>query len=296
MLNLKSYLPKEFLRKGRPLNEVDRWKATEFRTFLLYSGPVVLRQCLPMNFYNHFKLLFVSIYCLHSPFFFQQYNTYANQLLCIFVSQFGELYGEDQLVYNVHGLVHIANDVFKFGPLDNYSGFVFESFLGRLKRLVRRPYLPLQQIVRRISEVEQSENRSPDNNENQVLKKQHQHGPVTVDYEGYNQYEQLYVGSVCLTVNRGNNCIMSNNHIGLIRNILFANEQSEKKLVVEWFMHRESFFQNPLPSSDLYIFKVSNLAERIEVIRISDVTCKCVLLPYNDDVFISIPLNHNLLS
>ena len=39
VLNLKPCLPREFLRKGHPLMEVDRWKATEFRTFLLYTGP-----------------------------------------------------------------------------------------------------------------------------------------------------------------------------------------------------------------------------------------------------------------
>lgn len=59
----------------------------------------------------------------------------------LFVVKFAKLYGEDILVYNVHGLLHLAMDVEKFGPLDNnyYSAFMFESFLGNLKRLVRKP-------------------------------------------------------------------------------------------------------------------------------------------------------------
>jgi hypothetical protein len=56
------------------------------------------------------------------------------------------------VVYNVHGLVHLAADVETFGPLENYAAFVFESFLYRLKTLVRKPNYPLQQVIGRLPE------------------------------------------------------------------------------------------------------------------------------------------------
>lgn len=40
---LRKYVPCEFNRKPRSVFELDNWKASEFRTFLLYLGPVVLR-------------------------------------------------------------------------------------------------------------------------------------------------------------------------------------------------------------------------------------------------------------
>jgi hypothetical protein len=64
---LRSNVPCEFLRKAISLHEVDRWKASEFWLFLLYTGPVVWRDCLPSPQYQNFLLLFVGIYCLSSP-------------------------------------------------------------------------------------------------------------------------------------------------------------------------------------------------------------------------------------
>jgi len=42
LLNLKISITCEFVRIPRGLNEVLRWKAAEFRIFILYTGPVVL--------------------------------------------------------------------------------------------------------------------------------------------------------------------------------------------------------------------------------------------------------------
>lgn len=60
LLNLKSHIPSEFARKPRSLKEIDRWKATEFRQFLLYTGPVVLAEILHPNMYKNFLLLSVG--------------------------------------------------------------------------------------------------------------------------------------------------------------------------------------------------------------------------------------------
>ena len=55
-------------------------------------------------------------------------------MLCALVEQWGKLYGKDMLVYNVHGLTHLAADAMRFGPLDTFSAFPFENFLGKIKK------------------------------------------------------------------------------------------------------------------------------------------------------------------
>ena len=63
----KTHYPAEFARRPRPLSDIDRWKATEFREFLLYGGPLAICANIPDQLYQHFLLLFVAIRILASP-------------------------------------------------------------------------------------------------------------------------------------------------------------------------------------------------------------------------------------
>ena len=117
LVSFHSYIPREFPRKCRSLSEVDRWKATEFRQFILYSGVVALKKNIPDAFYKHFLHLFVGIFCLCSPIYCDTHCDYANELLLMFVNQFGDLYGKNTLVYNVHNLIYLASDARRFASL-----------------------------------------------------------------------------------------------------------------------------------------------------------------------------------
>lgn len=68
LLLLKSFITYDFSRVPRSLLEVARWKATEFRLFLLYIGPVVLKSILTVECYSHFICLHVSFRILLDPY------------------------------------------------------------------------------------------------------------------------------------------------------------------------------------------------------------------------------------
>lgn len=55
---------------------------------------------------------------------------YAEELLHLFVQHFAELHGGNTAVYNVHNVVHMADDARKYGALDFVSAFCFENCLG----------------------------------------------------------------------------------------------------------------------------------------------------------------------
>ena len=108
LVSLKGFVPSDFSRKPRALQEILCWKATEFRQFLLYTGVIVLKGILPANLYNHFVLLSSAIRILADPNLAKSHCEYAHELLIGFVKDAEKLYGKDILVYNVHGLVHIS--------------------------------------------------------------------------------------------------------------------------------------------------------------------------------------------
>jgi len=111
-----------------------------------------------------------------------------------FVRQFSHHYGEDQYVYNVHDLVHLADDVSRFGELDSYSCFPFESYLGKLKKLVRKPNYPLQQVtcIRRLSEKSVVDAELEEKNPSEgIVKKRHHNGPRINAYAEYCQFGEI---------------------------------------------------------------------------------------------------------
>lgn len=64
--------------------------------------------------------------------------------------------GQKYITHHFHGLVHIADDVSEFGPLVGCSAFKFENFLFSLKKCVRKGNRPLEQVVKRLTEISNS--------------------------------------------------------------------------------------------------------------------------------------------
>jgi hypothetical protein len=293
----RSYIPREFARKCRDLSEVDRWKATEFRQFLLVSGIVALKDKLKIEYYRHFLLLFVGIYCLANPILVVTHIDYAHECLCQFVRQAAALYGDGFIVYNVHGLTHLANDVRQFGPLDAYSAFPFENFLRQLKPLVRKPQLPLQQVVRRIKEKMHQGlfdmNRGKQLPTDGIPLKEHMQGPIPRLVHAdliVGQFQKIFLNKTCLSIFKGDNCIKIHDYLCLIVNILSIVGHDAPVLVVKKLTKVQAFFDNPFDSRHFGVFKCSDLSAVPEAFPIAEVENKMVMLPHKES-FILIPLS-----
>lgn len=191
--SLKKTAPNDFVQKPRCLKHALQWKATEYRQFLLYIGPVVLQKILREDMYLNFLTLHVAITILVSPNLILNYRDYAHSLLEHFVTSFSIIYGKEYVTYNVHNLIHLCADVRKYGPLDMFSAFRFENYMSSIKRQLRKHEKPLQQLARRYEENQTQDNPSKDEHallDNVLyLKKIHYDGPIFERLNVKHQYK-----------------------------------------------------------------------------------------------------------
>lgn len=139
-LNLaRENMPTEVHRAVRNLDSIHFWKGTEFRTILIYVGIVVLKDIVPVDEYNHFKLLScASILCSSDAYKSIVNNTaLVDNLINAYIEQYAILYGEHTISSNVHNLCHLLDDVRRFGNLNTISTYPFENYLQIIKSKLR---------------------------------------------------------------------------------------------------------------------------------------------------------------
>ena len=142
---MKPFISRDFARKPRDLSDYRHWKATEFRQFLLYTGWHVMKGILPERLFRHFTGFSVACCILVSPALSADYLQSAKDLMVYFVKEAKNIYGGGMLSYNMHAMLHIADEAGRYGSLDEVSAFRFENHLFQLKRRVRPGRHPLVQ-------------------------------------------------------------------------------------------------------------------------------------------------------
>lgn len=304
MFDFNQYIPSDFNRKHRPLTQVDRWKATECRTFLLYTGPVALKLLdgrdddleFPEALRQNFMLLSVSMTILLSPVWVTKHLPQAKELMRMFVDHYLKIFGKEEMVYNIHSCLHLPEEAELHGELDNISAFPFENFMGTLKKLIRKPELPLQQAIRRLHE--RTVILSQQDVQKRILAANHSvcHTEVRSDIQLPSQFRNVHffkkvttpVG--VLTTENGNNCIMTRRgKIVFIKNILTC----ESGVFVRGLnCNKENFYTYPHPSSNLDIYKAT-LCQQFIYVRSDSISKKMFALPTEQSEFAVFPILHS---
>jgi len=298
--SIKNNIPVEFCRKPRDLEEICRWKATELRQFLIYSGPLVLKNCLSEKCYMNFMVFHISMVILISP-NLGKYLEFAQGLLNYFVKSFQVIYGKHLISHNIHGLLHLCQDYKLFGPLDNVSCFPFENFMKTFKAMLRKHEKPLEQIVKRFKEIDINTNNNPDTyqDENPILKSQHNNGPLPNTILQGNQYKTLILTNKLITIkiDKDSDSYFGtlNNDVVKVFNIIKDLNTGQILIVGKIFTKKTLFYQNPIKSKKLNVFIVNKLSDDFKLYCINDIIKKyLVFKSYGNDCNnnIAMPILH----
>jgi len=290
MKNFRKYISEEFCRLPRSLEDVEHWKATEFRQFLLYTGPIALREKLPKMQYKHFLCLHIAIRILCSSECIR-FNGYAKSLIRYFIEKYKKIYGNEYITYNVHNLVHLCDDVLLFGKIDNFSAFKFENYMSKIKRKMKNSRYPLQQIYNRVVEDRKfrtSVNTFHLHQENDKSLTSNKNGKV-VTY-----YKQFSHDNLTISLSQRNNCVLLKNSSYMLISSIYKDENdNDTKINGKIFQNASNFTEKPsfnLAIKVIDIHEISNTS----MFSYKDIKAKCLMLPM-DNKFAVIPLLHNNL-
>jgi len=112
----------------------NHFKATEFRQLLFYTASAVLQSIINEKFYEHFMLLHFVIRLLSLQNISNSTYPWCQEALKSYINLCKELYAEQFLSYNVHGLLHIVDDAARLSPLESYSAFCYENNMPEFRK------------------------------------------------------------------------------------------------------------------------------------------------------------------
>lgn len=289
---IKSQVPQDFQRTTRSLDDISKFKATEYQFLLLYAGPVIFKKVLSEDVYKHFLLLHVGIRLLCSKDLAIQKVRHAKYCLKLFIETSKILYGKQCLVSNMHGLDHLADDVqYMNCTIPEVSAYSFENCLGRLRRLIRTGNRPLSQLCRRLSELSFAHKEKPSVPAPIKILKQ-----LPTDETNNTPIKTLEFKQSIITSKYPDNVVLlSNKNIVLIEKIYIQVGENLIKISGLQLKKKGSMFEYPLTSEHLNMWAVSKRNCRRVTVPLASVDKKMV--PFlininNTEKMYVIPLLH----
>lgn len=263
---IDAYRPKEIHRTIRSLTNFNKYKAKEFRTFLLFTGPGILLNLLDRKKYEHFMLLHVAMKKLGQ----KDYSNDVQLLLEKFVKDFKKIYGLNKITYVVHSLIHLCDDVKQNGSLQ--SAYKFENNSGKRVRTIKHGKNVAQQIKNRA--LERLTVISLPIKEPIILRKKFR---CKMKKETY--FKQIKINGIQIDHTNRNQCFLTKNK----ELYVFLYATSCEKIFckkVDSFS-KESFYKKPIDSVDLDTFFVEKiiLSAREEIIDSSCIYAKMCVVP-----------------
>lgn len=282
---LRSHCPTEFSRKPRTLEEESDFKATEYRTLLLYTGPVVFYNVLPQDQYRHFLVLHACIRVLVSNHRPDNLLEFVKGSIELWLKRSVKLYGDVFMCSNAHGLTHLVEDVRHLGqPLDEFSAFKYENEMGWVRRMSRKNNQTLQQIANRLAEYYSQNFKAPappEQTKTIIASDPHRNGPIPLDSPIDQQYNSVRFNDLYFTTRSKSKanccCLLKDGSVCLIENILTI--KGSFYFYVKRFENKRDFYKIGNPSTVFGVHECESPSLTAQLVEATLVTCKGFLMP-----------------
>lgn len=283
LISCNEFKPSEIHRKIRPLSELPRWKGTELRTFLLYTSLPVLKKFLPDKCYKHYLLFYCSVVILGSEFHCEKMIDLADEMIKSFLNLFKTIYGIEHFTSNLHNLIHLVDEVRRFGVLSKFNAYGFENKLQTIKRLVRSGNLPLNQIAKRILESQFANDTVSEKPSKKVqLCKKSNFDCKRFKKMGqiYTVFRELKVSDFHVINNKGNQWVFTRNCDIICVKYFVSFSDKSCYFYGSQIRNKESLFDVPFDSDVLFIYRATKELAPPKLYSLENMACKLFCLPY----------------
>lgn len=293
IVGFNKFKPVELHRSFRKLDYVHYWKALEFKYFLVYLSPVVLKDYLPKDAYEHFLLAFCAVTICSSN-AYTNYLDLSEQLFREYVELYVTINGEDTISSNIHNLIHIVDDVKKFGILSNLNAYAFENILMVIKNLVRSGNIPLPQVAKRLSEKSSAD----------MVKK-----PIIIypqlsnqiDFENFSSnvaiksFAKIEISESIMLKNDEKNKWFLTQDDEIVEYLCAIHDSTENKVSLygKSLRYITDFFDVPICSSKLNIYTSLGTQNDPQLFQLPDIKAKMFGMEYKSSL-VFVPLQHTL--
>lgn len=187
----------------------------------------------------------------------------------------------------------------------NILRFRLKIIFGHLKKLIRSSNNPLQQIHRRIQEINSSFIEINECNLKEIKAKyfvdmEHKNGPSLNNNscQWYKQYKKISFTNLSFSINRysiaDSYCSLSGNaEVIEIHNIV-KTTNGDIFIIGKYFIKQSPLYVYPCDSSLLNIYILKDFSN-LKIWPISLISSKCIVIPYLDDnTYVCFPIIHNV--
>lgn len=143
----------------------------------------------------------------------------------------------------------LIDDVKNYGPLSRFDAFPFENFIRILKKLLRSPNVPLQQVVNRYDEMQDvklNELNYPVS-KYPFLKKVHSNGSTEgINGGQFKLFKEIYFENFCIKLEDSDNGVIHGNNKNIYRIVNIVSADNGIYLLGQKFTSKTNFFTYPI--------------------------------------------------